>query len=279
MLLAQYTINTFPLLTESLLLLLSLSLHFFSRVHSLSLFLRWHSDHKNASSLFIQFHFLPLSSSSCIYRLQLCSFAVIRYPHLLMAFSTFLPSIPSNQKFPRCRNYLPVLPYFFLVLEHHLKNQHRLQYFPTFIYLFVCIFFIMNAIILFRCNNIVFCIDEFPWNLYDLIFFFQFVVIFILNFFFFCSSQQGVVLTHNASARVIRSNQSLVLQRVTRHSAGNYSCSAINAEGETVSNQLELRVKCEYMLFSTWILTILLSIHSKSVILIKITLFFDVCLK
>ncbi|XP_031617439.1 nephrin-like isoform X2 [Contarinia nasturtii] len=53
----------------------------------------------------------------------------------------------------------------------------------------------------------------------------------------------GVVLTHNASARVIRSNQSLVLQRVTRHSAGNYSCSAINAEGETVSNQLELRVK------------------------------------
>lgn len=64
----------------------------------------------------------------------------------------------------------------------------------------------------------------------------------------FCptSYSQGVVLTHNASARVIRSNQSLVLQRVTRHSAGNYSCSAINAEGETVSNQLELRVKCKY---------------------------------
>lgn len=60
---------------------------------------------------------------------------------------------------------------------------------------------------------------------------------------------QGVVLTHNASARVIRSNQSLVLQRVTRHSAGNYSCSAINAEGETVSNQLELRVKCKYSHF------------------------------
>lgn len=63
----------------------------------------------------------------------------------------------------------------------------------------------------------------------------------------FSFSLQGVVLTHNASARVIRSNQSLVLQRVTRHSAGNYSCSAINAEGETVSNQLELRVKCKYM--------------------------------
>jgi len=54
-----------------------------------------------------------------------------------------------------------------------------------------------------------------------------------------------VHLAHNTSARVIRSNQSLVLQKVTRFSAGNYACSAINVEGETVSNQLPLRVKCE----------------------------------
>ncbi|XP_058816592.1 CD166 antigen-like [Topomyia yanbarensis] len=53
----------------------------------------------------------------------------------------------------------------------------------------------------------------------------------------------GVMITHNASARVIRSNQSLVLQKVNRNSSGNYSCSAINAEGETVSNQLALRIK------------------------------------
>uniref|UniRef100_A0A336MAP7 CSON014513 protein n=1 Tax=Culicoides sonorensis TaxID=179676 RepID=A0A336MAP7_CULSO len=53
----------------------------------------------------------------------------------------------------------------------------------------------------------------------------------------------GVVLTHNTTARVIRSNQSLVLQKITKNSAGNYACSAINAEGETVSNQLSLRVK------------------------------------
>ncbi|CAO1368871.1 unnamed protein product [Diamesa hyperborea] len=53
----------------------------------------------------------------------------------------------------------------------------------------------------------------------------------------------GVLIAHNASARVIRSNQSLVLQKITRNSTGNYSCSAINAEGETVSNQLPLRVK------------------------------------
>lgn len=59
------------------------------------------------------------------------------------------------------------------------------------------------------------------------------------------STSQGILITHNASARVIRSNQSLVLQKVTRNSSGNYSCSAINAEGETVSNQQPLRVKCE----------------------------------
>ncbi|XP_063702814.1 hemicentin-2-like [Culicoides brevitarsis] len=53
----------------------------------------------------------------------------------------------------------------------------------------------------------------------------------------------GVVLTHNTTARIIRSNQSLVLQKITKNSAGNYACSAINPEGETVSNQLSLRVK------------------------------------
>lgn len=59
-------------------------------------------------------------------------------------------------------------------------------------------------------------------------------------------STQGVILPHNTSARVIRSNQSLVLQKVTRNSSGNYTCSAVNTEGETVSNQLQLRVKCKY---------------------------------
>lgn len=53
-------------------------------------------------------------------------------------------------------------------------------------------------------------------------------------------------LAHNASARVFHSNQSLVLQKVTRHSSGRYACSALNAEGETVSNELHFRVKCEY---------------------------------
>lgn len=58
---------------------------------------------------------------------------------------------------------------------------------------------------------------------------------------------QGIHLTHNASARIIRSNQSLVLQKVTRNSSGNYACSALNSEGETVSNQFALRVKCKHL--------------------------------
>ncbi|CAG9784161.1 unnamed protein product [Diatraea saccharalis] len=52
-------------------------------------------------------------------------------------------------------------------------------------------------------------------------------------------------LAHNATARVFHSNQSLVLQKVTRHSSGRYACSALNAEGETVSNELHFRVKCK----------------------------------
>ncbi|XP_043273728.1 hemicentin-1-like isoform X2 [Venturia canescens] len=53
----------------------------------------------------------------------------------------------------------------------------------------------------------------------------------------------GDILTHNQSARIIQSNQSLVLQSVTRGSAGFYVCSATNALGETRSEPLHLRVK------------------------------------
>ncbi|XP_052864389.1 hemicentin-1-like [Anopheles cruzii] len=52
-----------------------------------------------------------------------------------------------------------------------------------------------------------------------------------------------ILLQYNGTARIIQSGQSLVLQKVTKQSAGNYACSAINAEGETVSDQQFLRVK------------------------------------
>ncbi|XP_071532984.1 uncharacterized protein [Panulirus ornatus] len=53
----------------------------------------------------------------------------------------------------------------------------------------------------------------------------------------------GDELTHNVSAGVIQSNQSLVLQRVTRPSSGQYTCSATNLHGIGSSNAVQLSVK------------------------------------
>ncbi|KAL0270121.1 UNVERIFIED_CONTAM: hypothetical protein PYX00_007628 [Menopon gallinae] len=51
------------------------------------------------------------------------------------------------------------------------------------------------------------------------------------------------VVTHNVSSGVILSTKSLVLQGVTRHDSGRYSCMAVNVKGETVSELVALRVK------------------------------------
>ena len=44
---------------------------------------------------------------------------------------------------------------------------------------------------------------------------------------------------------VILSSGRLVLQRVRRRSAGNYTCVASNVEGDTASNPVKLNVMCE----------------------------------
>uniref|UniRef100_A0ABD2X1F1 Uncharacterized protein n=1 Tax=Trichogramma kaykai TaxID=54128 RepID=A0ABD2X1F1_9HYME len=49
-------------------------------------------------------------------------------------------------------------------------------------------------------------------------------------------------LRNNLTLGIVLSDRSLVLQRVTRHSAGDYTCLAINDEGKTVSNPVPLRV-------------------------------------
>lgn len=54
---------------------------------------------------------------------------------------------------------------------------------------------------------------------------------------------------HNTSARIILSNQSLVLQSVTRNSAGHYVCAATNTLRETRSSPQFFRVKCEFKIF------------------------------
>lgn len=62
------------------------------------------------------------------------------------------------------------------------------------------------------------------------------------------SHPQGNPLYHNAATGTIISNQSLVLQSVTRSRAGIYTCIGNNQEGDGESNPLNLDIKCEYPL-------------------------------
>ena len=50
----------------------------------------------------------------------------------------------------------------------------------------------------------------------------------------------------NLSAGIIISNQSLVLQRVTKKHRGRYQCVAVNSEGEGRSEEVRLNVQCKY---------------------------------
>lgn len=55
-----------------------------------------------------------------------------------------------------------------------------------------------------------------------------------------------MILTQNQSAGIIMSTQSLVLQKIGRDNAGNYTCLASNDRGETISPIVTLRVQCKY---------------------------------
>lgn len=54
------------------------------------------------------------------------------------------------------------------------------------------------------------------------------------------------MLTQNYSAGIIMSTQSLVLQKIGRDNAGNYTCLASNDRGETTSPVVTLRVQCKF---------------------------------
>lgn len=56
---------------------------------------------------------------------------------------------------------------------------------------------------------------------------------------------QGKELQHNISVGIILSDQSLVLQSVSRASAGDYTCLAVNSEGKGLSNPVTLRIRCK----------------------------------
>lgn len=53
-------------------------------------------------------------------------------------------------------------------------------------------------------------------------------------------------MNNNVATGTIVSNQSLVLQKVSRNRAGVYTCVGSNQEGDSDSNSVVLDVKCEY---------------------------------
>ena len=53
-------------------------------------------------------------------------------------------------------------------------------------------------------------------------------------------------MEHSIEDGIISSNQSLVLQRISKISAGNYTCTAYNSEGSGLSNHVNLNIKCKF---------------------------------
>lgn len=67
-------------------------------------------------------------------------------------------------------------------------------------------------------------------------------------------------MTNNASAGTFISNQTLVVQSVSRHSSGAYTCVASNAEGNSHSRPFVLSVKCKTLLYCTTLVITLVSL-------------------
>lgn len=73
-----------------------------------------------------------------------------------------------------------------------------------------------------------------------------------IKFFFFLRYFQGTNVGQHESRKSIVSNQTLVLQSITRKGSGSYRCIASNIRGKSISDAYYLDVKCEYALFSNF---------------------------
>lgn len=63
--------------------------------------------------------------------------------------------------------------------------------------------------------------------------------------FFYLPCTQGVLVQQNTKIGIIANHKALILQKVKRHMAGNYTCIASSVEGDGKSNTVQLRVMCK----------------------------------
>ena len=94
--------------------------------------------------------------------------------------------------------------------------------------------------------------DSFAWNRYDINLSFLFQIMHFLLKPLYPSSLlfwfQGKEVRYSPSGGIIRSNHSLVLQKVSKQSAGAYTCQAVNSEGSGASKPVKLDIKCKWTL-------------------------------
>ena len=57
---------------------------------------------------------------------------------------------------------------------------------------------------------------------------------------------KGLEVVQDLSRGVLISGSSLVLQEVSREQAGDYTCFASNLEGDTVSDILNVQIRCKH---------------------------------
>lgn len=138
--------------------------------------------------------------SSCSYRLSLRSF--------FLECDTRKPSFPFSHRFYPIKNLAPQLPLLMLPFcswalfekSPSTVSPHLVCLFQSLsIYLFMFSSLSSSssyAIISIGCNSILFCIDVFPWNLYDLLhsFLFRLFWLFFMSFAFSLS-----FVTHRVS--------------------------------------------------------------------------------
>lgn len=72
-----------------------------------------------------------------------------------------------------------------------------------------------------------------------------------MSFFAYGLLSQNELVTQNLKAGILVSRKNLVLQRVHRTSAGNYTCTVSSEMGTTTSPPVALAVRCEYLPNST----------------------------